>query len=455
MKFLDYIQGLRKGKDAHRIEQDAMSDPFLSDAIDGYDSVAGNHSERIAGMQARIIRRTAPERQKSGAWKIAVAAVAFIALLGGYFALMNHEASMMAAHESDSSDITIYAPEDYIDRRNLELAEMKDAGKDTRVNALVYIVNLHEVIKPVERISIYMPEVYYAQLNQKEREELSAEKRRMAEDNSTSMLAYNNTPSGEVDYAREVSNDVSENAPFAEAAGADKFFAENYDKMEKVTSPEPPLLMPPATAKEDSYMARRSSGNTLRGKVVDENNEPLIGVTVKAKGSNKGTATDLDGNYQLYLDSAADADLIAQYMGYETIEIPNAKDNQVIAMKESRQLLDEVVVVGYGAQKKSAVTGSVATVQSEEPVKTKPKPVIGSKEYSKYLEANLIKPVNADGCKNGKVVVEFNVNTSGRPVNIKVIKALCEAYNKEAIRLVEAGPDWIYGTERVKIEVKF
>ena len=60
MKFLDYIQGVRRGKGAHRIEHEAMNDPFLSAAIEGYDSVAGNHAERIARMQASVLARTAP-----------------------------------------------------------------------------------------------------------------------------------------------------------------------------------------------------------------------------------------------------------------------------------------------------------------------------------------------------------------------------------------------------------
>ena len=58
MRLSDYIQGLRKGKEAHRLEKESMKDPFLADAIDGYNQVEGNHEQRIE--QLRIQRKEIP-----------------------------------------------------------------------------------------------------------------------------------------------------------------------------------------------------------------------------------------------------------------------------------------------------------------------------------------------------------------------------------------------------------
>ena len=57
MKLLDYIRGLRKGKEAHRLERESMQDPFLADAMDGYSQVEGNHEQRIEKLRMQLIRR--------------------------------------------------------------------------------------------------------------------------------------------------------------------------------------------------------------------------------------------------------------------------------------------------------------------------------------------------------------------------------------------------------------
>ncbi len=161
MKFLDYIRGFRRGKEARLIEHEAMSDPFLADAIDGYDSVNGNHADHIAQMQARISSRSV-SKKKSVAWRVTVAAAVFIAFLGGYFALMNHESAMLVAHEQDNSFINLYAPESYIEQKSLELTEKEEIGlvEEVRITAVVDITNLDEVIKPIDRIEIYLPKDY-------------------------------------------------------------------------------------------------------------------------------------------------------------------------------------------------------------------------------------------------------------------------------------------------------
>lgn len=472
MKFLDYIQGFRKGKEAHRLEQEAMSDPFLSDAIDGYDSVKSNHTDRIASMQAHIKKRTSQDRKRrSGIWKAGIAAIAFIALLGGYFSLMNLESAMLAAHDSDSSYINIYAPEGYIERKGIELADLREAGKDTSgyLHATVDIVNLHEVIKPIERIDIHIPDIYYAQLNDKEIKELSshsagplpqvsqnvqaASASLLAEELSsevTDMIISSDTPL----VAEKMSAQISEIKNIPAQTEPAQVLAGRISGIQ-VENSQQGAFYDRSLAREQVADEQSDLRRVVRGKVVDGNNEPLIGVTVAAKGTNVGTVTDVDGNYQLDLDSAKDVDLIANYIGFETIEIPKAKDNQIIAMKESQEMLDEVVVTGYGVSRKSSVTSSVSTVKSSKTVESKPKPLIGEKAYKKYLEDNLLRPEDATGCKQGKVTVEFNVDSSGRPVDISVTKGLCEPFDREAVRLVESGPDWIFGTTRAKVEVRF
>lgn len=103
-------------------------------------------------------------------------------------------------------------------------------------------------------------------------------------------------------------------------------------------------------------------------KVVDTHNEPVIGASVLEKGTSNGTITNLDGECTLKV--SPDATLIISYIGYQKQEISVAgKNNLNVVLEEDSEQLEEVVVVGYGVQKKSSLTGAVASVSSKEIVK--------------------------------------------------------------------------------------
>lgn len=103
----------------------------------------------------------------------------------------------------------------------------------------------------------------------------------------------------------------------------------------------------------------------ISGAVVDQEGEPLIGVNVLVKGTTNGTSTDFDGRFQLQ-DVAADATLVLSYIGYQTKEVVLEGQTEItITMTTDAQLLDELVVVGYGTVKKSDLTGSVQRVDAE------------------------------------------------------------------------------------------
>lgn len=104
----------------------------------------------------------------------------------------------------------------------------------------------------------------------------------------------------------------------------------------------------------------------VEGTVVDQDGEPLIGVNIQVKGTNMGASTDIDGKFTLD-DIDENAVLVVSYIGYQTQEVPVAgKSNLSIVLLSDSQLLDEVVVVGYGTQKKVNLTGSVSIVDGED-----------------------------------------------------------------------------------------
>ena len=105
----------------------------------------------------------------------------------------------------------------------------------------------------------------------------------------------------------------------------------------------------------------------VTGIVKDKTGEPIIGASVLEKGSTNGVITDLDGNFKLTVSNAVKAVLQISYVGYKTQEISvNGKTLLEVVLKEDTELLDEVVVVGYGAQKKESVVGAISQVSSKE-----------------------------------------------------------------------------------------
>ena len=107
-----------------------------------------------------------------------------------------------------------------------------------------------------------------------------------------------------------------------------------------------------------------SQTRTISGKVIDSNNESLIGVNVIEKGTTNGTVTDIDGNFSVNVPS--NATLLISYVGYISQEVSvEGKTSIDIVLVEDSEMLDELVVVGYGTQRKEAVTGSVASMKGD------------------------------------------------------------------------------------------
>ena len=113
---------------------------------------------------------------------------------------------------------------------------------------------------------------------------------------------------------------------------------------------------------------------TVTGNVTDQTGEVVIGASILEKGTSNGTITDFDGNYAITVD--ANATLVISYVGYQTQEVAlKGKTVVNVVMSEDAQLLQEVVAIGYGSQKKKEVTGSVSSVKAEDfnaGVKTNP-----------------------------------------------------------------------------------
>jgi TonB family protein len=178
----------------------------------------------------------------------------------------------------------------------------------------------------------------------------------------------------------------------------------------------------------------QSSKLVVKGQVRDQQGQPLPGVNITPKGSAQGTTTDADGNYSIVL-SEPNQTLVYSFIGFvaqeQAIEKDKAADINVQLQEDAFQL-SEVVVTGYGAQR-----------SNDEPVVRLAEPDGGRKAYDQYLEDKKLYPTQAFENKiEGKVVIEFTITTTGLLTDFNVVRTIGYGCDEEVIRLVKEGPKW-------------
>ena len=418
MKLLDYIRGLRKGKEAHRLEKESMKDPFLADAMDGYGQVEGNHEQRIGQLRMQVSARATKKRNLSKKpWSIAACLIIGFGI-SSYFLFLKKSMTdeVFIAEESVST----------------KLAE--PAAPPTPAIPATPTVPA----TPQKEIALATTKVKTDSTPISEITARQADKKDMI-----AKIQTTSQPQGAPVAAVPMMEEVSEEtAALQEVVATIDTFESESDKKMKM-------------AKVATILPQN---NMIKGRVTDEKGEPLIGASVTYKGTNIGTITNMNGEFSLVKKDDKKR-LTAEYIGYDPVEIRvDTSRTMLIAMNENKQTLNEVVVVGYGAKKnkKSTTLGSVVKVEEQAEKEITPQPVIGKRSYQKYLKENLVRPADEKCAQvKGKVVLTFLVNKEGRPFYIKVKESLCESADKEAIRLIQEGPDWIYGNKLAEVTVKF
>ena len=112
----------------------------------------------------------------------------------------------------------------------------------------------------------------------------------------------------------------------------------------------------------------QNNSGIVSGSVFNSGQEPLVGVSVFVKGTNIGTMTDADGRFSVKAEDGQSLEF--RYIGYDTKVVTVNGKTMSVTMSENQVILDDVVVIGYGTQKKSDLTGSLSSVKGEDIVKT-------------------------------------------------------------------------------------
>ncbi|MDR1154120.1 MAG: carboxypeptidase-like regulatory domain-containing protein [Bacteroidales bacterium] len=414
MNLLHYIQGRRKGKEAHRIEREAMQDAFLREALEGFESVESDHATAIRRMQQQITDRSHPKGRRILLRLSVAASVALVIGFGWYF-LLHETPQTSVLSEATPTETPVNSM-----RKDKKLAATEQALRQESKESAMQDRSQQRAGSPSAPPAAANSEMIVEEMD------ISAVELMEMEEAGTEAPVEPVTPKPE----------------------------EPFDELQKPT----PAVAEALQGKAKDVLIREASSpkaaRQIRGKVVDESGDPMPGVNIAVKNRAAGVVTDAEGGFALNVDDHAT--LQASFIGYETQEIKVDTSQLLIAMHEDARQLDEVVVVGYGVQRKASVIGSAVAVEESEPQTIVPEPTIGRRAYRKYLRESLIAPTDGEcaGMK-GKVRIRFNIDSGGRPHNLQVIRKLCDSADREAMRLITEGCDWTQGNTEVTVTVDF
>ncbi|MBT1690010.1 energy transducer TonB, partial [Dawidia soli] len=199
------------------------------------------------------------------------------------------------------------------------------------------------------------------------------------------------------------------------------------------------------------------SAKTVTGKVtLSDDGTGIPGVNVMVLGSEQGTVTDVNGNYQIRVEDEKNTTLAFSFIGMESKEVPLGDTDKVdVQLDQDVSQLSEVVVTGFGTDN-GPVKEDITTFQLATPAG-------GRGAFKQYLETNLHYPEQALANEvEGKVTIQFTVESSGRLSEFKVLKGIGYGCDEEVIRLIKNGPRWQPSKradeavkDNVKVRLKF
>jgi CarboxypepD_reg-like domain/Gram-negative bacterial TonB protein C-terminal len=400
-----YWKGQLTPTQMHALEKAAMDDPFLADALEGYRNTNKPTAPALEALANRLADRVSDKKvvalPQTKWWRAAAAAVV---LLGG--SALAYQLFFTPKQKDEIATITNNNPAAGNAVTDTATNTQSLLNTDTTVNSTLAFTET----KPLKPASFTIKE----------------------EGTTVARDSINLPPNADVAIstpAAAATDDAKTRAAATET---------NKDALAKKTEP--------ANEKEVKGLVTNNNflSNRINGIVLDPMNQPVAGAIVKLEGAKNNiiTQTDKLGNFSFnYNDSVALASVSS--VGFQTQQLQLRNDvnyNNRILLQPMNNNLNEVVVVGYGADKKKNSTPSARNSKLNGAVQ-QASPAIGMDEYNIYLEKNKRVP---DSLQNlhGDVVLSFEVNSKGTYKDFRIEKSLQPLLDAEAIRLVKEGPSW-------------
>jgi TonB family protein len=437
----DDIEGYNKGslseKERHALEKKALNDPFLADALEGAESISSeDFSADVLELSKQI------ERNRLGWFTPLRIAASVLMLIGAgslfyYFSLsepttlaLERSANPVPADsviaslkDSSSNFLTLAKPEET--EREKEKSSNRSTGKTAADKSDLPKVSSSSTGAGAET----QPVITIAKADEEKQPIVESE---IVLDEQQKVVSAQEAPAVTSRQLDDQKDQSAINKKEARARKANAF------------SPDGSL------PNQRQQISQQITGNVISS----DDGGALPGVNVVVKGTNTGTVTDNNGNFEINTD-VTKPQLVFSYIGMNTVEAEPKSSNSVnVKMKEDASQLSEVVVTALGVQESD---------KDREPVVKSAAPVGGLRAYNKYLEKNLRYPAEALEQKiKGKVLIEFTVETNGDLSEFNVVKSLGHGCDEEVIRLVKEGPKWSPTTQddvpveaQVKVRMKF
>lgn len=455
MQIQKYLNGELDARAMHKLEMEALNDPFLMDALEGYENMGTSQQLNLADLSGRLQQRTGENKGRVIPWTVwPIAASVLIALtLGGLYLNRvpkpelqsnniaenrNSTPPVVAATDTIKTDTvkkanlnqpgTVQAPLIAVTKKSRRIKQSANAlyqqeisagDNKTASNSVVPPANSNMLAAPAE------PPAPAAKDKAVLKEEGNLSERIVA--GYTAPLAKKDTISSDVILLRANTTVAKSKAPLQFKLPG---------KVDGVTSSPVTIFGGSKAAAESLYIA---------GTIISrDDGSPLIGAAIRIKGTNRSTVTDVNGKFAL--SSPGDkATLDVVYIGYEPRQVSATRGDSIkVALKPDSRALSEVVVTG---PKRDDDNGEVSVTAAH--------PQLGWGSLKKYLQTNAVLPDNT----TGTVTVTFTVFPSGITDEFSVKKGINETADQKAIELIKNGPSWVGSTnnkpEFVTVKVKF
>lgn len=395
-----YLQGKMSSGEMHDIEKAALQDPFLADAIEGYNEVDNNTAQQdILSINAKIINENKKLKVVSFKPKpqwLRVAALiiilAGIGVISSYFFKNSNQQQQVAQLKTYNQE----------NRTTTDSAERLTSPNSIQ-NEEPAVVKNNIKSNPIALSK-----------NKNNNAVISADKNVQANEQSATT--------------------VINPAPVVQDVQVLKSFATDSSLYKTTDSPQQTLQSRLSTT---SLVTK-----IFAGKVVDEDNKPIAGAVVQSGDKQKAVITDFNGSFVLQKNDSL-LNVTAGIVGYETERATLQTGNtNLIKLKENTDALNDVVVTGYGVQKRKSVEQSAT-------------PVGGWQNFNDYVITQLNSDTTNEHLITGKDIVEleFFIDNQGTPYNIKVVKSVDVEKNSKAIDIIKTGPKWTNTSKNKKGKV--
>lgn len=410
--------------DFHQLETLAKDDPFVADALEGYQSHPDlNHSEYLDSLTQKI----KPYKRERRRWLIpnltVTAVAASLILIVGFYAVMTR---LSTKHDEGLANATSAEHALSIEKSGDTVAIVPDQ-ENTIASA--------EPSQPVAAAEVPRPETMRKSVTKPS--SVKADKKEVAASETTRSKPADET------YAIEDTKTKGVSPPYGKDSGQTKM---NDQTATPALATEKQAAAYYANQIDPAVQAQR-----VTGRVTSLHGEPLIGVHLLIPGTNLGAVSQLDGKFELYLpDGASPVDVV--YGGYENTQInlkPGDEDVNVQLNELSATTLNEVLpgnASGATSAKNASPKMSTVTVQMDDNLL-----------FVDYLKTNSKYPLADIVNSSVKIVnLEFVVNADGHPSQIKVTQSSGENnLDDEAVRLIRKGPDWECAASQYPCKVKY